>query len=172
MEMPTAVAGGVLAFFGGALLFWCAAELRLRHRLRRHGIPVTALVVPDPAAVDALDPAPLLAYATLPTVGRPALARAQAMAQARAEASEDAAVGRAESLPVFARPRGRTPLRRPALLVPGSEVRVSYDPVRPATVVLTGKGIAASLPLDVFWTLLGTSALAGGLSLLSLAVLR
>lgn len=159
--MPTAmVTGGVLALFGGALLFWCAAELRLRHRLRRHGIPVTALVVPDPAPADALDPAPLLAYDTLPTVGRPA------------DGAPGATPVRAESVTVLSRPRGRTPLRRPDRLLPGSPVRVSYDPVRPATVVLTGKAVAASLPLDVFWTLLGTSSLAGGLSLLGLAVLR
>ncbi|MFF7635546.1 hypothetical protein ACFZB9_20675 [Kitasatospora sp. NPDC008050] len=155
METPTVVvAGGVLVLFGGALLFWCAAELRLRHRLRRHGVPVTALVLPDPTAVQALDPAPLLAYATLPAVGLAVEA------------------GRADPVPVLARPRGSTPLRRPAQPAPGSSVRVSYDPRRPARVVLTGRSIAASLPRDVFWILLGTSSLAGGLSLLAAALLR
>ena len=157
METPTAVvAGSALALFGGALLIWCAAELRLRQRLRRHGVPVTALVVPDVRAAEALDPAPLLAYATLPSV-LPAA---------------DGACGRVESVAVLARPRGRTPLRRPAGLVPGSAVRVSYDPRRPARVVLTGAGTVASLPADVFWTILGTSSLAGGLSLLASVLAR
>ena len=158
METPTVVvAGGVLALFGGALLFWCAAELRLRHYLRRHGIPVTAQVVADPTPVEALDPAPLLSFAPLPTVGG-TVGRG--------------AWGRSEPAPVLARPRGRTPLRRPPLLAPGSLVRVAYDPRRPARVVLTGVATAASLPLDVFWTILGTSSLAGGLSLLATVVLH
>ncbi len=151
METPTAVlAGGVLTFFGGALLFWCAVELRLRRHLRRHGIPATALVLPDSAPAEALDPAPLLSYATLPAVG--------------------GAQGLVESVAVLARPRGRTPLRRPAGLAAGSSVRVAYDPRRPARVVLTGAATAASLPLDVFWTILGTSSLAAGLSLLAAAL--
>ncbi|WP_181442411.1 DUF3592 domain-containing protein [Streptomyces tateyamensis] len=148
METPTtAVAGGVLVLFGGALLFWCAAELRLRHRLRRHGVPVAALVVPDPRPAQVLDPSPLLSYATLPAVG--------------------ALDGPVESAAVLARPRGRTPLRRSPQLLPGSSVRVCYDPSRPAQVVLTGAATAASLPLDAFWIVLGTSSLAGGLSLLA-----
>ncbi|MDH6137044.1 hypothetical protein P3T37_006475 [Kitasatospora sp. MAA4] len=152
METPTAVlAGSVLALFGGALLLWCAAEFLLRHQLRRHGIPATALVVADEQPGQALDPAPLLAYATLPSVFP----------------ASDGSGGRGESVDVLARPRGGTPLRRPAGLVPGSAVRVSYDPRRPARVVLTGAGTMASLPVDVFWTILGTSSLAGGLSLLA-----
>ncbi len=155
------LAGGVLTFFGGALLLWCAAELRLRHRLRRHGIPVTATVLPDPSPSQALDPSPLLSYPTLPTIG--ALPTAAPTIDALPIAARPA---------VLARPRGSTPLRRPAHLVPGSSVRVSYDPRRPAQVVLTGAGTAASLPLDVFWIVLGTSSLAGGLSLLASVVLR
>jgi hypothetical protein len=141
-----------LALFGGALLFWCAAELRLRHRLRRHGVPVTALVVPDTAQGQAGDPAPLLSYATLPALAGPGEG--------------------AEATVVLSRPRGNTALSRPGTLLPGSSVRVSYDPRRPAQVVLTGLGTAASLPMDVFWTLLGTSSLAGGLSLLATALWR
>ncbi|WP_035800095.1 DUF3592 domain-containing protein [Kitasatospora mediocidica] len=157
METPTAVlAGSVLALFGSALLFWCAAELRLRHHLRRHGIPATALVVADERTADALDPAPLLSYATLPAVFPAA----------------GGACGGVESVAVLARPRGRTPLRRPAGCAPGSVVRVSYDPRRPARVVLTGSGTMASLPLDVFWTILGTSSLAAGLSLLASVLTR
>ncbi|WP_344446699.1 hypothetical protein, partial [Kitasatospora nipponensis] len=158
METPTAIAAGsVLALFGGALLLWCAVELRLRHRLRRYGIPVTAQVVADTLPVQALDPAPLLSFATLPSVG---------------VSGGDGLTGRAESVAVLARPRGRTPLHRPVALVPGSSVRVSYDPRRPAQVVLSGAATAASLPLDVFWTILGTSSLAGGLSLLASVLLR
>ncbi|MCG6499165.1 hypothetical protein [Kitasatospora sp. A2-31] len=33
----------VLALFGGALLLWCAAEVRLRHRLRRRGVPAASV---------------------------------------------------------------------------------------------------------------------------------
>ncbi|MFI9269617.1 DUF3592 domain-containing protein [Kitasatospora sp. NPDC052896] len=143
----TALAGGVLALFGAGLLLWCAAELRVRRRLRRHGIPVAARVLPDESPVEALDPAPLLSFTTLASVG--------------------GAEGRDGSEPVRTRPRGSTALRRPAGLLPGSSVRVCYDPRRPARVVLTGVGTAASLPLDVFWTILGTSSLAAGLSLLA-----
>ncbi|MCC9307552.1 hypothetical protein LN042_10630 [Kitasatospora sp. RB6PN24] len=149
---PATVAGGVLVLFGGALLFWCAAELRLRHRLRRNGVPVTALVVPDTAQGQVADSAPLLSYATLP-------------ARLTCDEPTEAAV-------LLSRPRGTTTLSRPIGLLPGSSVRVCYDPRRPARVVLTGLGTAASLPMDVFWTLLGTSSLAGGLSLLAIALRR
>lgn len=75
VETPTGMAAGVvLALFGGALLFWCACEVRLRHRLRRVGVPVPAQVVADGDAHGALDSAPLLAFATLPSVGGPQLA--------------------------------------------------------------------------------------------------
>ncbi|GAA1993533.1 DUF3592 domain-containing protein [Kitasatospora viridis] len=147
MDGPTAaVAGGVLVLFGGALLFWCAAELRLRHRLRRRGVPVTALVVPDTVRSQAADPAPLLSYATLPAVGAPG--------------------GRHEAGVLLARPRGSTPLSRPAALAPGSSVRVRYDPRDPSLVVLADRDRRDSLPQDAFWPLLGASALAVGLGLL------
>lgn len=145
METPTALAAGVvLTVFGGALLLWCAVELRLRHYLRRHGVPATARVVADrdpfgePCGDTAgeLDSAPLLAY--------------------RTDSDE----------PVLARPRGHTPLERPSWLRPGTEVRVAYDVRRPSRVVLMADGTVSTVPGDVFWGLLGSAALAGGLGLL------
>ncbi|MDH6124558.1 DUF3592 domain-containing protein [Kitasatospora sp. GP82] len=157
METPTATAAGfVLMLFGGALLLWCALELRLRHHLRRHGVPATARVVADGDPYGEpygdpygeLDTAPLLAYCTLPTVG-------------------SAGPGPAES--VLSRPRGHTRLCRPAGLAPGATVQVAYDARRPSRVVLAACETRPSLPGDVFWALLGTSALAGGLTLLASA---
>lgn len=146
-------AGVVLALFGSALLLWCAFELRLRHHLRRHGVSVAARVVADGDPYGEpygdpygeLDSAPLLSYFTLPSVGL--------------------ASGRSES--VLARPRGITPLRRPSVLAPGAIVQVSYDARRPSRVVLAAGETISALPSDIFWALLGTSALAGGLSLVA-----
>lgn len=145
METPTAVAAGVvLTCFGSALLLWCAVELRLRHHLRRHGVPATARVIADRDpygepygdTFGELDSAPLLAFPT-----------------------DDGGS-------VLARPRGHTPLRRPSWLRPGVTVPVAYDAQRPTRVVLAMPDAASAVPGDVFWALLGTSALAGGLSLL------
>ncbi|GAA2138586.1 hypothetical protein GCM10009760_20010 [Kitasatospora kazusensis] len=167
METPTAMgAGVVLTLFGSVLLFWCALEVRLRHHLRRHGVSVTARVVADGDPYGEpygdpygeLDSAPLLAYSTLPSVG---------LVSARGEAGRGEA-GRAES--VLARPRGITPLRRPAGLTPGATVRVAYDARRPSRVVLAVGQTVPALPSDIFWALLGTSAMAGGLSLLAAVV--
>ncbi|KJK59516.1 DUF3592 domain-containing protein [Saccharothrix sp. ST-888] len=155
METPTATtAGSVLILFGGALLVWCALELRLRHHLRRHGVPATARVVVDGDPYGELygdpygelDTAPLLSYCTLPTVGATGM-------------------GQAES--VLSRPRGHTRLRRPAELAPGAVVQVAYDARRPSRVVLAASETRPSLPSDVFWALLGTSALAVGLTLIA-----
>jgi hypothetical protein len=71
---------------------------------------------------------------------------------------------------VLARPRGSTPLRRPVRLAPGAAVQVAYDPRRPDRVVLAAHEELPSLPADLFWALLGTSALAGGLTLLAVAL--
>ncbi|MCD0482442.1 DUF3592 domain-containing protein [Streptacidiphilus sp. ASG 303] len=135
METPTAVAAGtVFVLFGGALLWWCAAEALLRRRLRRHGVPAVARVLADRGPAEADDPAPALAYAT---------------------ADRDA--------PVVSRPRGRTPLRRPARLSPGTLVPVVHDPLHPGrTAVADGLRTA---PTDVFWTILGAASLAAGLAL-------
>ncbi|MER5639374.1 DUF3592 domain-containing protein [Kitasatospora sp. NPDC002227] len=160
METPTAMSAGViLTFFGGALLLWCASELRLRHHLRRHGVSVAARVVADADPFGEpygdpygeLDSSPLLSFSTLPSVG---LAGGLPGEAARSES-------------VLARPRGITALRRPAQLSPGTIVQVSYDARRPSRVVLAQGETAPALLGDVFWALLGTSALAGGLSLLS-----
>ncbi|PBC78915.1 hypothetical protein BX265_3706 [Streptomyces sp. TLI_235] len=164
METPTAVAAGaVLTFFGSALLLWCAAELRLRHHLRRHGIPATARVVADGDpygelygdTFGELDSAPLLSYTALPEV--------EVLPVSGAEAGRARPVRAAET--VLARPRGSTPLRRPSRLVPGAMVQVMYDARRPSRVVLAGTDMLPTLATDVFWAVLGTGALAGGLSL-------
>ncbi|MDH6578972.1 hypothetical protein [Kitasatospora sp. MAP5-34] len=178
METPTALgAGVVLTLFGSVLLLWCALELRLRHHLRRHGISVTARVVADgdpygePCGdpYGELDSAPLLAYSTLPSVGLvPARSEAGRNGSGRNESGRGETgrceAGRGES--VLARPRGITPLRRPAGFTPGALVQVAYDARRPSRVVLTA-GQGAPLPSDIFWALLGFGALAGGLILLS-----
>lgn len=165
METPTAVAAGVvLTLFGSALLLWCAAELRLRHHLRRHGIPATARVVADGEpfgepygdTYGELDSAPLLSYTVLPAVGIVPVHDVS-------DGGGTHLVRAAEA--VLARPRGTTPLRRPARLVPGAIVQVRYDARRPSRVVLAGTEILPAMGSDIFWALLGTGALAGGLSL-------
>ncbi|MCX5212056.1 hypothetical protein OG689_22705 [Kitasatospora sp. NBC_00240] len=158
METPTGSAAGVvLVLFGGALLFWCAVEMRLRHRVRRHGVPVSARVVADEDLYGALDSAPLLSFATLPSVGAPGVSGASGGAVG--------STGRGEV--VLARPRGHTPLWRPSGLAIGSDVRVAYDPRRPGLVVLAAGEAGSTLASDVFWTLLGAGSLAGGLALLA-----
>ncbi|WP_346140290.1 DUF3592 domain-containing protein [Kitasatospora cinereorecta] len=174
METPTTLAGGaVLILFGGALLLWCAVELRLRHRLRRHGVAATARVVADgdPFGSDhddtfgELDSAPLLAYTAVhASAGGGRLSGAGGR---ELHAVEDE--GR-PSESVLARPRGHTPLRRPLHLVPGTLVQVAYDPRRPRRVVLAAHEDVPTLPADLFWALLGIAALAGGLTLLGAAL--
>ncbi|RKE19916.1 DUF3592 domain-containing protein [Streptomyces sp. TLI_171] len=162
METPTTLVGGaVLAAFGSALLLWCAVELRLRHQLRRRGVPATAQVVADPDSADGTDSSPLLSYAVEPSAG----AAPGAVHELR-PASVPGGPGRL----VLARPRGHTPLRRPVRLAPGAAVQVAYDPRRPDRVVLAAHEELPSLPADLFWALLGTSALAGGLTLLAVAL--
>ncbi|XCM84038.1 DUF3592 domain-containing protein [Kitasatospora sp. HUAS MG31] len=178
--MPTAVtAGAVLTLFGSALLLWCAVELRLRHHLRRHGVPTTARVVGDgDRRLDPygdpygeLDSAPLITYTA--TTGPGAGLREAALTEAGPQEPgprELRAVPpgeRAEGRTVLTRPRGHTPLRRPGRLVPGAIVQVAYDPRRPSRVVLAGADQLRTLPSDIFWTVLGTAAVAGGLSLLA-----
>ncbi|RAJ42314.1 hypothetical protein K353_02666 [Kitasatospora sp. SolWspMP-SS2h] len=183
METPTTLVGGaVLTVFGSALLLWCAVELRLRHRLRRYGVPATAQVVADPDPAAAMDGSPLLSYPVVSPGGRTGLAAdLPAGLPADLAVAADAGAGTVHELRplavpdgtsrlVLARPRGNTPLRRPARLVPGAAVQVAYDPRRPDRVVLAAHEELPSLPADLFWALLATSALAGGLTLLALAL--
>ncbi|SDT68297.1 hypothetical protein SAMN05216371_3687 [Streptomyces sp. TLI_053] len=153
METTTATAGGaILALFGGALLLWCAAEARLRHRIRRRGLPAVATVLPESDVHGALDSAPLLSFATRPVPG------GRTGGAPGAEAAGEL---------VLTRPRGHTPLRRPAHLVPGGSVRIAYDPHRPARAVLLAEE-AGPRPLvaDLLWTALGLGCLAAGAVLL------
>ncbi|MFC9325051.1 DUF3592 domain-containing protein [Kitasatospora sp. NPDC057015] len=154
MEVPTGIAAGVvLVLFGGALLIWCAAEVRLRRRVRRHGVPASARVVADEDPYGTLDSAPLLAFATLPSVG--------------AAGTPGSAVSAGRGEVVLARPRGHTPLRRPARYGVGADVRVAYDPRRPALVVLAADETGSTLVGDLLWLLLGAGSLAGGLGVLA-----
>ncbi|MEV4558364.1 DUF3592 domain-containing protein [Kitasatospora sp. NPDC049285] len=165
METPTTLVGGaVLTIFGSALLLWCAVELRLRHRLRRHGVAATAQVVADREPAEALDGSPLLSYLTDPHSADPPGGRLAAVHELR-PAGAFAEDGRL----VLARPRGHTPLRRPPRLVPGAAVQVAYDPRRPDRVVLAAHQDLSTLPADLFWAVLGSSALAGGLTLFAVA---
>ncbi|MEV7216698.1 DUF3592 domain-containing protein [Kitasatospora cineracea] len=167
METPTTLVGGaVLTVFGSALLLWCAVELRLRHHLRRRGVPATAQVVVDPDAAGAMDSSPLLSYPVELSGGwADTGAGSGTVHELRPVAVPDG--GRHL---VLARPRGSTPLRRPVRLAPGAAVQVAYDPRRPDRVVLAAHEELPSLPADLFWALLGTSALAGGLTLLAVAL--
>lgn len=160
METPTTLVGGaVLAAFGSALLLWCAVELRLRHRLRRHGVAATAQVVADRGSAEAMDPGPLLSYPVDTPDGPDGSGHVHGLRP----------VGEPGRL-VLARPRGHTPLRRSPRLAPGTAVQVAYDPRRPDRVVLAAHRALPSLPADLFWALLGTSSLAGGLTLLAVAL--
>ncbi|MGW4898061.1 hypothetical protein ACWEQL_38295 [Kitasatospora sp. NPDC004240] len=143
------VGGSVLVLFGGALLLWCAAEVRLRHLVRRRGVPAVAQVVAERDAHGELDSAPLLSFSALATVGGPGAGRSEA---------------------VLARPRGHTPLRRPVRFAPGATVRVSYDPNRPSRVVLAVEETGRTVVADLLWTTLALGCLAGGLCLLAVAL--
>ncbi|MFJ8432060.1 DUF3592 domain-containing protein [Kitasatospora sp. NPDC094019] len=152
METTTATAGGVMfALFGGALLLWCAAEARVRHRIRRRGLPAVATVVAESDVHGALDSAPLLSFVTRPVSG------ARIGGVPGVEAGEL----------VLTRPRGHTPLRRPAHLVPGGSVRIAYDPSRPGRAVLAAEEAGPrALVADLLWTALGLGCLAAGAVLL------
>jgi hypothetical protein len=148
VDTTTATVGGlVLALFGGVLLLWCAAEVRLRHRVRRRGVAAVATVVAEDDAHGQLDSAPLLSFSVPPSVGGAG------------------ACGIAG--PVLARPRGHTPLRRPGRFAPGASVRICYDPRRPGRVVLAAGEIARPGVTDLLWSTLGVACLAAGAGLLA-----
>ncbi|WP_380285870.1 DUF3592 domain-containing protein [Kitasatospora purpeofusca] len=158
--------GAVFALFGGALLLWCAAEARVRHRVRRRGRPVVATVVAESDAHGELDSAPLLSFATEPAaLGPTALGPAGTYgAGARGVLSVDACEL------VLTRPRGHTPLRRPPRLVPGTSVRIAYDPRRPGLAVLAPEETGPrAVVADLLWTALGLGCLAAGALLLLVA---
>ncbi|MEV7597936.1 DUF3592 domain-containing protein [Kitasatospora sp. NPDC089797] len=162
MDTTTAAVGGtVLVLFGGVLLLWCAAELRLRHRVRRRGVPAVATVVAENDVHGQLDSAPLLSFSVLPTIGGP-----HAAGTGGAVGTGGSGAGRIAEL-VLTRPRGHTPLRRPERFAPGASVRICYDPDRPCRAVLaageTGRGAA----VDLFWSALGVACLGAGAGLLA-----
>ncbi|MBD0691221.1 hypothetical protein BG452_34040 [Streptomyces sp. CBMA123] len=139
--------GLVLALFGGALLLWCAAEVRLRHRVRRRGVPVVATVVAENDAHGRLDSAPLLSFSVPPAVGGSGAARIAEL--------------------VLTRPRGHTPLRRPERFAPGASVRVCYDPDRPCRAVLAAGEVGRAAAVDLLWSALGVACLGAGAGLLA-----
>ncbi|MER5348948.1 DUF3592 domain-containing protein [Kitasatospora sp. NPDC002551] len=141
----------VFALFGGALMLWCAAEVRLRHRVRRRGRPAVATVVAESDAHGELDSAPLLSFATEPVAVSPGVPLPAV------EACEL----------VLTRPRGHTPLRRPPRLVPGTSVRIAYDPRRPGLAVLAPEETGPrAVVADLLWTVLALGCLAAGALLL------
>ncbi|MFF2044471.1 DUF3592 domain-containing protein [Kitasatospora sp. NPDC058170] len=147
METTTEMVGGVvLALFGGALLLWCAAEVRLRHLVRRRGVSAVAKVVAEADAHGELDSAPLLSFSAPASVGGPGAKRCAEV--------------------VLARPRGHTPLRRPSRFAPGASIRIAYDPVRPSRVVLAAAETPRAAVVDLLWTTLGAGCLAAGACLL------
>ncbi|MFB7473016.1 DUF3592 domain-containing protein [Kitasatospora sp. NPDC056184] len=159
MDTTTATAGGaVLVLFGGALLLWCAAEARVRRRVRRRGRPAVATVVAESDAHGELDSAPLLSFATGPAaVGSAGTYGAGAHGVLAVDACEL----------VLTRPRGHTPLRRPPRFVPGTSVRIAYDPRRPGLAVLAPEETGPrALVADLLWTALGLGCLAAGAILL------
>ncbi|MFD9591636.1 DUF3592 domain-containing protein [Kitasatospora sp. NPDC059973] len=148
MDTTTATAGGaVLALFGGALLLWCASEVRLRHLVRRRGVPAVATVVAEADAHGELDSAPLLSFSAPAVTGA-------------------AGPGRCAEL-VITRPRGHTPLRRPACFAPGASVRISYDPRRPSRAVLAATETGRAAVADLLWTSLGTGCVTAGAVLIA-----
>ncbi|MFD5461505.1 DUF3592 domain-containing protein [Kitasatospora sp. NPDC127059] len=148
MDTTTATVGGlVLVLFGGALLLWCAAEVRLRHRVRRLGVPVVATVVAENDVHGQLDSAPLLSFSVPPGSGGSGAARIAEL--------------------VLTRPRGHTPLRRPERFAPGAAVRIRYDPDRPCRAVLAAGEVGRAPAVDLLWSALGVVCLAAGAGLLA-----
>ncbi|KJS53323.1 DUF3592 domain-containing protein [Streptomyces rubellomurinus] len=152
MDTTTATVGGlVLALFGGALLLWCAAEARLRHRVRLRGVPAVATVVAEADPHGQLDSAPLLSFAVRPPADGPGSGGAL-LAEL-----------------VLTRPRGHTPLRRPDRFAPGTSVRICYDPRRPCRAVLAAGEAGRAAVTDLLWSALGAACLLAGSGLLAAA---
>ncbi|WP_030062069.1 MULTISPECIES: DUF3592 domain-containing protein [Streptomyces] len=148
MDTTTATVGGlVLALFGGVLLLWCAAEVRLRHRVRRRGVATVATVVSEGDEHGQLDSAPLLSFSVPPSVGGSGECRIAGL--------------------VLTRPRGHTPLRRPERFAPGASVRICYDPELPSRVVLAAGEVSRAAVTDLLWSTLGAACLAAGAGLLA-----
>ncbi|MET9178152.1 DUF3592 domain-containing protein [Kitasatospora aureofaciens] len=151
MDTTTAaVSGLVLALFGGVLLLWCAAEVRLRHRVRRRGVAAVATVVAENDAHGQLDSAPLLSFSVPSPEG----------------CADRSGAGRIAEL-VLTRPRGHTPLRRPDRFAPGAPVRICYDPDRPCRAVLAAGEAGRAAAVDLMWGALGTACLGAGAGLLA-----
>ncbi|GHF27330.1 hypothetical protein GCM10018790_00740 [Kitasatospora xanthocidica] len=154
MDTTTATVGGlVLALFGGVLLLWCAAEVRLRLRVRRRGVPAVATVLAEENVHGQLDSAPLLSFSVPPSVGGPG--------------GPGGPGGCGIAGLVLARPRGHTPLRRPDRFAPGASVRICYDPRDPGRVVLAPGEISRVAVADLLWSALGVACLAAGAGLLA-----
>ncbi|MFE4973203.1 DUF3592 domain-containing protein [Kitasatospora sp. NPDC056651] len=148
MDTTTAMVGGlVLALFGGVLLLWCAAEVRLRLRVRRRGVPAVATVMAEDDLHGRLDSAPLLSFSVPPSAGGTGMCGIAGL--------------------VVTRPRGHTPLRRPDRFAPGASVRVCYDPQRPSRVVLAAGEAGRPAVADLLWSTLGVGCLAAGAGLLA-----
>ncbi|MFI6153990.1 DUF3592 domain-containing protein [Kitasatospora sp. NPDC051170] len=153
MDTTTATVGGaVLALFGGVLLLWCAAEVRLRHRVRRRGVEAVATVVAEDDDHGQLDSSPLLSFPVRPSAKE-----------------SNTSSGRLAEL-VLTRPRGHTPLRRPGRFAPGASVRICYDPRRPSRAVLAAGEVGRAAVTDLLWSALGVACLLAGAALLAAAL--
>ncbi|MFE4517819.1 DUF3592 domain-containing protein [Kitasatospora sp. NPDC056783] len=148
MDTTTAMVGGlVLALFGGVLLLWCAAEVRLRLWVRRRGVPAVATVMAEDDVHGQLDSAPLLSFSVPLSAGGTGVCGIAGL--------------------VVARPRGHTPLRRPDRFAPGASVRICYDPQCPSRVVLAAGEVGRAAVADLLWSTLGAGCLAAGAGLLA-----
>ncbi|RAG81640.1 hypothetical protein DN069_31845 [Streptacidiphilus pinicola] len=175
--------GAWFTLFGGAVIWWCAVEVRLRRTLRRVGVNGMARVVPasalervaEPVGVATAGPAPSAAVDR--AAGHDHVAVDRAADDQATDVDQTADVDHADNAPllsfeveghgeVVTRPRGWTSIRRSAALPVDALVPVRYDPQEPTRVALEGVPQSRS---DLFWLLLGLLFAVCGVTLLATA---
>lgn len=180
--------GAWFTLFGGAVIWWCAVEVRLRRTLRRVGVNGMARVVPASLLERVAEPVGVATAGSAPPAG---VDRATGRDHAGADQATDdraaddqasdldriADVDHADNAPllsfeveghgeVVTRPRGWTSIRRSAALPVDALVPVRYDPQEPTRVALEGVPQSRS---DLFWLLLGLLFALCGVTLLATA---
>jgi hypothetical protein len=156
------------SLFGGAVVWWCAAEVRLRRTLRRVGVSGMARVV----AAEEIE-----RVQSSVTAGPGGTADDGAAGGDLPEEPERPELDHADNAPmlsfeveghgeVVTRPRGWTSIRRSSALAVGTLVPIAYDPQQPTRVALDGVPQSRS---DLFWLLLGLAFAACGVTLLATA---